>query len=94
MNVSKSGNTIGFDNNGRKELNKLRQIDRYMNEADKVLNGINKILIMIGTNDCKAVFSDSLKLVPGNMKSLLEKIKAHSVYHKYHPEIFVISPPP
>ncbi len=93
-NTSISGNTIGFDNNGRKDLNTLRQIDRYMNEADKVLNGMNKIFIMLGTNDCKAVFNDSLKLVPKNMKTLLKKIKAHPLYQKYHPEIFVISPPP
>ena len=68
-------------------------LGNYDTEADKVLNGMNKIFIMIGTNDCKTVFSDSLKLVPKNMKSLLEKIKAHPVYQKCHPEIFVISPP-
>lgn len=93
-NTSVSGNTIGFDNLGRKELNTLRQVDRYMEEAGKSLNGMNKIFIMLGTNDCKAVFSDSLKIVPQKMKTLLEKIKLHPVYQKYHPEIFVISPPP
>ena len=93
-NTSVSGNTIGFDNLGRKELNTLRQADRYMNEADKALNGMDKIFIMLGTNDCKAVFEDSLKQVPQNMKTLLKKIKSHPVYQKYNPEIFIISPPP
>jgi lysophospholipase L1-like esterase len=58
------------------------------------MHGINKILIMLGTNDCKAVFADSLKRVPQNMKSLLQMIKTHPVYRKYQPEIYVISPPP
>ncbi len=93
-NTSVSGNTIGFDNLGEKKLNTLRQVGRYMNEADKALNGMSKIFIMLGTNDCKAIFNDSLKHAPLNMKILIEKIKAHPVYQKYHPEIFVISPPP
>lgn len=93
-NTAIPGNTIGFDNLGKKELNTLSQVDHYMNDAEKALKGMDKILIMLGTNDCKAVFEDSLKMVSGNMKALLEKIKAHPVYQKYHPEIFVISPPP
>jgi lysophospholipase L1-like esterase/pimeloyl-ACP methyl ester carboxylesterase len=93
-NTSISGNTIGFDNLGEKKLNTLRQVDRYMDDAEKALNGIDKILIMLGTNDCKTIFKDSLKIVPTNMKTLLQKIKAHRAYQKYQPEIFVISPPP
>ncbi len=93
-NTSVSGNTIGFDNLGNPNLNTLRQVDRYMDEAGKALNGMNKILIMLGTNDCKAVYQDSLKFVPQNLKKLIGKIKAHPVFLKYHPEIVVISPPP
>ncbi len=93
-NTSVSGNTVGFDNLGKKELNTLCQVTRYMYEAEKALKGMDKIIVMLGTNDCKAVFKDSLKMVPGRMKALLEKIKAHPIYQKYHPEIFVVSPPP
>ncbi len=93
-NTSVSGNTIGFDNLGREKLNTLRQVNQYMDEAGIVLKGMDKIFIMLGTNDCKAVFDDSFKIVPKNMKTLLEKIKAHPVYQKYHPKIYVISPPP
>ena len=89
-----SGNTIGFDNNGRKILNTLRNVDQYMSSAAKSLEGMDKIIIMLGTNDCKAVFDDSLKIVPENMKKLLDKIKSHPAYKKYQPEIFVVSPPP
>jgi lysophospholipase L1-like esterase len=93
-NTSISGNTIGFDNLGNKKLNTLRQVELYMKDADQALNGMDKIFIMLGSNDCKAVFKDSLKLVPQNMKTLIRKIKAHPVYKKYHPEIFIVSPPP
>ena len=65
-----------------------------MNEADQTLNGMDKIFIMLGSNDCKADFNDSMKLVPLNMKTLINKIKDHPVYQKYHPEIIIISPPP
>ncbi|WP_159518069.1 SGNH/GDSL hydrolase family protein [Sunxiuqinia indica] len=89
-----SGNTIGFDNLNRAELNTLRNIDNYMSSAAKTLHGMDKIMIMLGTNDCKAVFDDSLKLVPQNMKTLIEKIKTHPAYKKYQPNIYVVSPPP
>ena len=45
-NASVVNNTIGFDNNGKQESNTLSCIDQYMNKADKVLNGLNKIFIM------------------------------------------------
>ena len=93
-NTSISGNTIGFNNLDQKRLNTLLNIDRYMDEADKKLNGLDKVVIMLGTNDCKAIFEKRKKEIPYNMNKLLKKIKAHSVYIKYKPQIFVISPPP
>lgn len=64
-----------------------------MDEADKKLHGLDKILIMLGTNDCKAVFEKRKEEIPTNMDKLLKKIKAHDVYRKYKPQILVISPP-
>jgi lysophospholipase L1-like esterase/dienelactone hydrolase len=93
-NTSSSGNTIGFDNNGNQSKNTLRQIDNYLQQGTENLKGLDKIIIMLGTNDCKAVFNDSLALVPENMKTLIAKIKAHSSYKKYQPEICIVSPPP
>lgn len=93
-NTSISGNTIGFNNLNDERLNTLRNIDRYMDEADKKLHGLDKIVVMLGTNDCKAVFEKRKKEIPDNMATLLKKIKSHSVYIKYKPKIFVISPPP
>ncbi|MBM1105020.1 prolyl oligopeptidase family serine peptidase [Aurantibacter crassamenti] len=93
-NTSISGNTIGFNNNGQEKLNTLFNIYRYLNEADKNLGALDKILIMLGTNDCKAVFEKRKKEIPRNMAKLLKGIKTHAVYLKYKPQIFVISPPP
>ena len=93
-NTSSSGNTIGFDNNGRKEKNTLRNVNSYLEAASASLNGLDKIVIMLGTNDCKAIFNDSLQIVPENMRKLIQKIKAHDIFIANQPEIFIISPPP
>ena len=89
-----SGNTIGFDNNGQKKLNTLRNLNRYMNEAYDQMGDIDDIIIMLGTNDCKAVYKDSIRLVPDNFIKLLKMIRDHSVYRKCKPCIYVVSPPP
>ncbi len=94
FNTSISGNTIGFNNLAYSSLNTLLNIDRYMNEAGNNLKKPDAIIIMLGTNDCKAVFNDSLKLVPKNMQTLISKIKKHPDYKKYHPQIYLVSPPP
>ena len=94
FNTSIPGNTIGFNNNNEERLNALLNIDKYLDDADKNLHGLDKILIMLGTNDCKAVFEKRKKEIPANMDKLLKKIKEHAVYIKYKPKIVVISPPP
>lgn len=94
MNTSVSGNTIGFDNLGRSGLNTLRNIDEYMNKAGKELGGPDRIIIMLGTNDCKAVFADSLENVPENLEKLIRQIKSHPVYKASTPQIYIVSPPP
>jgi lysophospholipase L1-like esterase/pimeloyl-ACP methyl ester carboxylesterase len=89
-----SGNTIGFDNLGRRSLNTLVNIDAYMNSALAELGGLDRIIILLGTNDCKAVFDDSLELVPKNMELLIRRIKSHPAYQKFQPRIYIVSPPP
>jgi lysophospholipase L1-like esterase/esterase/lipase len=93
-NTAVSGNTIGFDNLNNKKLNTLRNVNSYLDEAVSQIHGLDAIVIMLGTNDCKAVFTDSLKKVPENMQTLISKIKAHPAYRKFKPAIFIVSPPP
>ena len=94
LNISISGNTIGFYNNGRKSLNTLVNIGAYMDKAYASLGKIDMVIMMIGTNDCKSVFKDSLSLVPGNMKKLIDGIRLGARLHKGNPLIFIVSPPP
>ena len=93
-NVSISGNTIGFDNLDREQLNTLKNIDHYLTEGGEKMQGITDIIILLGTNDCKAVFDKQLKKVPQNLETLIQKIKAHSVYQTHQPRIIIVSPPP
>jgi lysophospholipase L1-like esterase len=94
LNISVSGNTIGYNNLGRSSLNTLANIGNYMEKAYEKLGRIDIIIIMLGTNDCKAVFKDSLSFVPGNMRKLITGIKNKAKLHKDKPAIFIVSPPP
>ena len=94
FNISVSGNTIGFNNNGRSSLNTLSNIGTYMERAYTSMGKIDRIIIMLGTNDCKAVFRDSLSVVPGNMRKLILEIKKDARLHKNNPVIYIVSVPP
>jgi hypothetical protein len=94
FNTSVSGNTIGFDNAGTPKLNTLRNIDCYVDSAFNTLGHLDAVVIMLGTNDCKAVFDKKLEQVPKNLEKLIKKIKAHPVYEMCNPDIYVVSPPP
>ncbi len=93
-NISVSGATIGFNNLGRRSLNTLSSIGAYMDKAYTRLGKIDNIIIMLGTNDCKAVFKDSLSYVPENMRKLITEIRKKAKNHKDKPVIFMVSPPP
>lgn len=93
-NTCVSGNTIGFDNLGRESLNTLANAGRYLEDAERALGGLDKIVILLGTNDCKAVFDDRLAQVPEHLKQLILQIKAHPVYQRDQPQLYIVSPPP
>jgi len=93
-NISVSGNTIGYNNLGRTSLNTLSNIGDYMKKAYERLGKIDNIILMLGTNDCKAIFKDSISFVPANMRKLLIDIKKIAGDHKDNPVIFLVSPPP
>jgi lysophospholipase L1-like esterase len=93
-NISISGNTIGFNNQGYRTLNTLANIDSHMEKAYGNLGNINEIIIMLGTNDCKSVFKDSLSIVPENMRKIIMRIRLYAKLHKDIPYIYIVSPPP
>ena len=49
------------------------------------------MLILLGTNDCKAVFDDRLKEVPKNLEKLIKQVREKT---KGESKIFVVTPPP
>ncbi|MCB8995357.1 MAG: hypothetical protein H6538_07105 [Bacteroidales bacterium] len=96
FNNSIPGNTIGFDNNGRADLNTLKNIDHYLS-GDRDINGVVKpdiVIVALGTNDCKKVFDGKGKEVVSNMDSLLNCINRFYSFYNYSPDILLVSPLP
>ena len=96
FNISQGGRTIGFDNNGREELNGLRNIDDYMTRAAENIGSgrYDYIILCLGTNDTKAEFADRQEEVVANFKLLLDKIRKHNITRRYHAKLIFVTPPP
>lgn len=94
VNTAVSGNTIGFDNLGRTELNTLRNIETYLRRGIEEMGRIDAIIINLGTNDCKAVFDDRIAEVAENLDRLLATIKDYFGRSGQTSEVVVVSPPP
>jgi lysophospholipase L1-like esterase len=92
VNFSVSGNTIGFDNLDRPQLNTLKNIDNYLKSAQDSATSIDYVIFLLGTNDCKACFDKQNDEVSKNLEKLILKVKAYPF--KKQPEIVVVSPPP
>ena len=96
VNISRSGRTIGFDNNGHKDLNALRNIDAFLDEAQSQIGNqtYDYIMICLGTNDTKNEFSEQQDEVVANFEKLLDKIKSHPLSKKSKAKCIYITPPP
>jgi acyl-CoA thioesterase-1 len=96
FNISKSGRTIGFVNNGDSSLNSLLAIDENLKKAADFTKGhaFDYIILELGTNDAKAVFAGRQNEVPGNLEKLIRKIKGCNYPVINNAKIVVISPPP
>lgn len=93
INLSISGNTIGFNNLGKDTLNTLVNISSYIQKGQIKVGKIDKILILLGTNDCKNVFKDSFLLSVSRFESIIQII--HNRFSESaSPEIIYITPPP
>jgi lysophospholipase L1-like esterase len=96
FNISKSGRTIGFVNNGDSTLNSLLVVDENLQKAADFTKDrpFDFIVLELGTNDAKAVFADRQKEVADNLERLIQKIKASSYPGIRSAKIIIISPPP
>lgn len=95
VNISQSGRTIGFDNNGKEKLNALRNIQGYLNTAMEKSDGqrFDYIIICLGTNDTKSIFADRQAEVSENFKKLLDSVNAHAI-SKRKTKLIYVTPPP
>ena len=94
FNTSRPGNTIGFDNLDRVELNTLKNLDYYLKSAQDSLGRIDYVIMMLGTNDAKYIFKDRQKEVALNMESLITRINDYDFNFKNKPQIVIVLPPP
>jgi len=92
-NLSISGNTIGFKNNDRDTLNTLRNIKSYLRCGNNQLGKIDVILILLGTNDCKAIFDGKTNESISNLDSLIDEIRTEFPRNG-QTHILLVSPPP
>jgi acyl-CoA thioesterase-1 len=96
FNISKSGRTIGFVNNGDSTLNSLLVIDENLRKAAEFTKErpFDFVVLELGTNDAKAVFADRQKEVAANLETLIHKIKTCPYPAIRQARIIIISPPP
>ena len=96
FNISKSGRTIGFVNNGDSTLNSLLVIDENLKKAAQHTESrpYDFIILELGTNDAKAVFANRQKEVADNLNHLIKKIRQSSFSVINQAKIIIISPPP
>jgi lysophospholipase L1-like esterase len=93
LNYCISGNTIGFNNNGRDTLNTLSNLKEYLDKATRSTPRLDMIIVLLGTNDCKAVFDSLQDDVKDNLDTLICRIEEYP-YPGKKPEIVLITPPP
>lgn len=96
FNISKSGRTIGFVNNGDSTLNSLLAIDENIRKAAEFSKNqpFDYVVLELGTNDAKAVFADRQAEVPQNLEKLIQRLKTCPYPVVSRAQIIIISPPP
>lgn len=96
FNISRSGRTIGFVNNGDSTLNSLAVINENMEKAARFTHDrpFDFIVLELGTNDAKAVFAARQQEVAGNLEKLIQQIKNSQYPVIRKAKIIVIAPPP
>lgn len=95
VNTSVGGNTIGFNNNDRMELNTLENLTPYLRRGYAEMGEIDEVLIALGTNDCKTTFTDRQGEIAGNLQAMLTRIRAFFEERGQDlPRIVLLTPPP
>lgn len=94
LNLSVSGNTIGYDNLGKPELNTLRTIHTSLDSAS-LRGSPGMILLGTGTNDAKKIYAGREEEITRNLDSLFRLIQLYySAKRKPCPRIVMLAIPP
>jgi acyl-CoA thioesterase-1 len=96
FNISKSGRTVGFLNNGDSTLNSLSMIAGNLKKAADATGDkpYDYIILDLGTNDGKAVFAPRQDEVGPNYAKLINTIKTSKYATINKAKIVIISPTP
>jgi lysophospholipase L1-like esterase len=94
INNAQGGRTLGFDNPDVQH-NGLANIDHYIDEATaQAGKGVDDVVVLLGTNDCKACFDKRLGEVEANLRMMVEKIRKHDNAGKWSPRVVIVTPLP
>ncbi|HSV27142.1 MAG TPA: GDSL-type esterase/lipase family protein [Sedimentisphaerales bacterium] len=94
MNNSESGRTLGFDNPDAGK-NGLANVGKYMDAAIlEAGEGLDDVVVMLGTNDCKACFAERQGEIEANLRKMVELIRKHDNGGKWSPRVTIVAPPP
>ncbi len=96
INISRSGKTIGFDNNGDTLLNLSRTLKTDLDSAVRQSGDqpINFVVIGLGTNDAKAVFDKKQTEVTANLEKLIRQLKDNNYPVLQNAQLVIVCPPP
>lgn len=95
VNTSLSGNTFGFNYDGERSKNTLDNLTVYLRKGYAEMGGIDEVIIALGTNDCKARFSDDHAKIQENLSSLLTRAAAFFTERGQDvPRFVLLTPPP
>lgn len=94
-NTARSGNTIGFTDQGDRSRNTLENLTAYLRTGYAEMGGIDEILICLGTNDCKPRFAEQHDRILENLTELLQRSRVFFASRGQEvPRFVLITPPP
>ena len=94
VNTSLSGNTLGYDYGSNTSMNTLENLTTYLRRGYAEMGAIDDIIIMLGTNDCKARFRDNRSGPGDHLIELLERTnRFFNERGQPAPRIVVATPP-
>lgn len=93
-NYSISGNTIGFDNLDQDRLNTRKNWKAFFEDMKTKTEALDYVILLLGTNDCKAIFRSQINEVVAHLDTLLGDIQSDDLFILRRSSLVLVSPPP